>query len=220
MRNLIIIFLSLITLTASAQSDTTDLKTTITSNFPDNTAGFITPAKLRNVALELMRSNANLLENNSFTGTVTATDSIKSLDGFYTWSGSEWVGISGVPQTKKISISSAEVLTLNSDSIQFDIDVPSGYAIMPISCIFKSTYGGTPYATNINLRVRSVGAASQVFGFSINYSADQFASMGISGLGAIQYIDGADFQVYVNTGNPTAGNSTIVLYLTYILMKL
>jgi hypothetical protein len=36
----------------------------------------------------------------------------------------------------------------------------------------------------------------------------------------IRYISGADLEVFVQTGNPTAGNSDIDLYLTYTLVEL
>jgi hypothetical protein len=104
---------------AYAQKDTSDLRTIITSNFPDNVAGFITPERLRNVSLEIMRSSLNKLEANSMSGVLTVGDSIKTTDGFYRWTGSEWASVSD--DTTAWGRSGGFILPLNySDKLSID----------------------------------------------------------------------------------------------------
>jgi hypothetical protein len=38
--------------------------------------------------------------------------------------------------------------------------------------------------------------------------------------GQTQYIDGADLEFYVQVGNPTAGDSNVDVYLTYMIIPL
>jgi hypothetical protein len=94
-----ILAMTLIALSASAQSDTSDLKTLINANFPDNTSGYITPERIREVHVENIRSNANLLERNTFSETVESLDSIKSDEGFFQWNGSGWTEVGGLSDT-------------------------------------------------------------------------------------------------------------------------
>jgi hypothetical protein len=95
------LLLVMIASVAFGQSDTTQLNTLINANFPDNVSNFITPARLRTVSQELMRSGANLKEVNTFEkwavfeDAVTGEDSIKSDVGFYVWDGAQYVEIGG-----------------------------------------------------------------------------------------------------------------------------
>lgn len=114
---------------------------------------------------------------------------------------------------------SADILTGFTTPIQFGITVPTGYYIVPISCDAKSTYGTTPYATNISMRVRAVGATSHLCAQAINFSGNLFSRMAFSTSPDIQYVVDADLEVYIGTGNPTAGDSDITLYLSYILIE-
>jgi hypothetical protein len=214
---------------AFGQSDTTQLNTVINSNFPNNTSGFITPTRLRTVARELMRSCANFQEVNTFQkwavfeDAVTGEDSIKSDVGFYVWNGvsyEELVACTQCVQTAKLLIPSAEVLTLNSTPKAFGLAVPAGYYVKPIEAVAQSTYGGTPYATNISMRIRAVGASNHLYALNLNYSADIFTQMGVQSAGGVKYVGAADIETYVDTGDPTAGDSDITIYLTYILVQL
>jgi hypothetical protein len=95
MKRITTILLILCTISAFGQSDTAAVKALINSNFPDNTSNYITPARLRTVSLELMRSSANLSEENTFLESLTVEDSVKSDIGFYVWDGYAWTPITG-----------------------------------------------------------------------------------------------------------------------------
>jgi hypothetical protein len=290
MKRLISFLLAFGVLTAFGQSDTTDLKAAINANFPDNTGGFITPLKLRTVAEELMRSNANLFERNEMDKALTVTDSIKSDEGFYKWNGSAWEELidaadtsvwarsggfvlplefsdklrvdtaqidgniypdgSGVNigrsdakfdtvfanvvsstcacvHTVKLEIPTAEVLTLNSVPKAFGLTVPAGYYAKVLDVDASMIYNTTQYATNGNIGVRYVGANGSVYGFDDNgflFGALSRTVSGtkvmIDGLTDTQIIEATDIEVYVETGDPTAGDSDITIYLTYIVVEL
>lgn len=138
---------------AYAQSDTSDLRTIITSNFPDNVAGFITPERLRNVSLDLMRSNANLLEDNLMTGKLQVNDSVKTLDAFYTWNGSAWVEVGSDPSVWSRSggfiLPSTYTDKLSIDSARFggviypnDATVNIGTSTAPFDTVFADVIVG------------------------------------------------------------------------------
>lgn len=139
--------------TVFAQKDTSDLKTVITSNFPDNVAGFITPERLRNVSLDLMRSNANKLEDNIMTGKLQVNDSVKTLDAFYTWSGSAWEELGSLPSVWTRSggfiLPSTYTDKLSVDSARFggviypnDATVNIGTSTVPFDTVFADVIVG------------------------------------------------------------------------------
>lgn len=118
-------------------------------------------------------------------------------------------------QYAKVDIPSAEVLTLFTTPKPFGITVPTGYYVQPLSAQLKATYGGTPYATNIALEVGFNGVKT-IFNGALNFNTNVFQNLEFEPSGTV--IDNADVEVSVNVGNPTAGNSNITVYLTYILI--
>lgn len=105
MKRITTIILLICTISAFGQSDTTAIRSLINSNFPDNTSNYITPARLRTVSLELMRSSANLAEENTFLESISVEDSIKSDVGFYVWNGVAYEEIIGGGDTANWAIS-------------------------------------------------------------------------------------------------------------------
>lgn len=121
-----------------------------------------------------------------------------------------------------VTIPTAQVLTLNTTPVAFGITVPVGYIPIIIGeVLLSATYVSATYATNTNIRIQSVGG-----------SFDNVSTNGALGFGAtvirsldlqknstgLLYLDGADLEIYVPTGNPTAGDSDITITLTYILI--
>jgi hypothetical protein len=93
MKNLLTLSLLAISLTAFGQQDTTDLKEYINAKFPNNTSRVITPLRLREVAIEQMRSSPNKFQENTLEESLTVTDSIYSDNGFFKWDGASYVEI-------------------------------------------------------------------------------------------------------------------------------
>lgn len=115
-------------------------------------------------------------------------------------------------------IPSADVLTLNTTPVAFGLTVSSGYYVSPISIDFKSEYGGVTYATNLSFRIRNVGSSGYIVSALLNYTADTFIKL--LPISDAPLIEGADLECYVQTGDPTAGDSDITIYLTYRLVAL
>jgi hypothetical protein len=133
----------------------------------------------------------------------------------------------GCVQTARLFIPSAEVLTLNTTPKAFGLNVPAGYAVQPLSWHMQSTFNSVAYATNTTLLLRAVtGGPVTNLGFMISVLAfvdNTFTANGLSIGGSANancLIDGADLEVFVGTGDPTAGDSDITLYLTYMLIEL
>jgi hypothetical protein len=128
-------------------------------------------------------------------------------------------------KTAKLTIATADVLTLNATPIPFGITVPTGYIPMLIGApVFSATYNSAAYAANTAIRIRSVGGSVDVVSTAsaLDFTADTIRLLDIQ-LGAdntLLYLTGADLEVYVPTGDPTTGDSDITIYLTYALIEL
>ena len=123
----------------------------------------------------------------------------------------------------KLTLTSAQVLTLHSVPVTFGITVPTGYFGRPISVDFHMLYNSTPYATNTSIGVRAVGASDELMK-GTNYlsaTSDTFCPLAVQGgaPNAEMLIASQDFEVFAKTGDPTAGDSDITLYLTYLLIE-
>ena len=136
-------------------------------------------------------------------------------------------GASQSVKTVKITIPTAQVLTLNTTPVAFGITVPVGYYLRVLGCDGYLDFNTIAYATNGKLLIRTVGTtdpqagwtgAQFLFGTTNRYSTSSLTS-GTS-VTSNQLISGADLEAYIDIGNPTAGDSDIDLYLTYMLVEL
>ena len=125
-----------------------------------------------------------------------------------------------------LTIPSADVLTANGTPVPFGLTVPSGYAPRVLALDGKMVYGTTPYATNGICGVRCTGSTSLqsawvanafLFGTVSRYAIAENVTP--DGITDTQLIDGADLEFYVETGNPTAGDSDIELTVVYRLVE-
>jgi hypothetical protein len=130
--------------------------------------------------------------------------------------------VSGGILTKKVTIPTASVLTLNATPYTLVTAPGSGYAIELISATGSiATYGGTAYATNTVLQVITdtatiTQASNSTTLITAGTTIDKFSLT--AGLGNL--IDNKALQAKVATGNPTAGNSDIIIYITYRIITL
>lgn len=120
-------------------------------------------------------------------------------------------------------IPSAEVLTMNTTPVALGLNVPTGYFPNIVGDIWLgATYGSAAYATNTSLRIRSVGG-SQNYVSAVNalaFSADVLIPLTKNAVTSGKGFElGADLEVYVPSGNPTAGDSDITIYGQYTLIE-
>ena len=121
-------------------------------------------------------------------------------------------------KTVKITIPTAQVLTLYTTPVAFGLTVPVGYYAQLLSAQMKATYGGTPYATNVTLEIGFPSVKAIFSDNVLGFNANAFFNMDFESSGA--QVSATDVVVSVNAGNPTAGNSDLDIYLTYTLIEL
>ena len=130
-------------------------------------------------------------------------------------------GVFCIGGTAELTIASADVLTLNSTPLTIVSAVP-GYAIEVVSASRKVDFNTTPYATNIDLQLITSGASTSVQAQArINSSVSNIICMDKSTPAlatSTQLLANADLLVKVDSGNPTAGDSDITVYVHYRLI--
>jgi hypothetical protein len=162
--------------------------------------------------------------NDHTDGTWIATDIYKGELFFNQADGVLWSrddnGVNCLGGSVALTIASADVLTLNSTPITI-VGAVSGYAIEVISASRKVDFNTTAYATNIDLQLLTSGANSIQAQARINASVSSIISMDKSSPGlatSTQLIANADLLVTVDSGDPTAGDSDITVYVQYRLI--
>jgi len=129
-------------------------------------------------------------------------------------------GVFCIGGSAELTIASADVLTLNSTPLTI-VSAVSGYAIEVVSASRKLDFNTTAYATNTDLQLITSGATSVQAQARINSSVSNTLCMDKSTPAlatSTQILANADLLVQVGTGNPTAGNSDITIYVHYRLI--
>ncbi len=121
-------------------------------------------------------------------------------------------------KTVKLTIPTAQVLTLYTTPVAFGLTVPVGYYAQLLSAQMKATYGGTPYSTNVTLEIGFPSVKAIFTDNVLGFNSNAFFNMDFESSGT--QVSATDVVVSVNAGNPTAGNSDIDIYLTYTLVEL
>jgi len=123
----------------------------------------------------------------------------------------------------KVTIPTAQVLTLSSVPVTIVAAPGSGLAIEVISAAWKMTYAGVAYATNTSLRLMTLGAtaaqAQDNVGLANANSMFQKIPLLGGGINDIDLVANQPLQVSVATGDPTAGTSDISVYVAYRIME-
>ena len=126
-------------------------------------------------------------------------------------------------KSASLTITSAQVLALNSTPLTIVAAQGAGTAIEVISASVKVDFNTTAYATNTTILITTSGAAQyqSLFNSAVLASASStFNSVGKSALAGTNLISNADLTVTVGTGAPTGGNSGITVYITYRVITL
>lgn len=137
-----------------------------------------------------------------------------------------WVAPAGDIQTASFSFSSTQILNLGT-AVQLlaSPGASSGYEI--ISAVYDYTFVTTPYATNTDLKLWSISASD-----TIHYYTGALAQVASSTVSSNSVTIMTDPKTYgyigkatplfisVHGGNPTAGDGTLRVYLTYRILSL
>lgn len=119
------------------------------------------------------------------------------------------------------NIAAAAMLTGNTTPIPVTITRPSGQTITPLFPILGSlVFNSVSFATNTVIGLRYVGAdvpiaTCDLLGRTASGTVN-FVPVTTVGAGQSQYLGNADLEIYVLTGDPTAGNSVTATSFTFI----
>jgi len=117
-----------------------------------------------------------------------------------------------------LTIASADVLQLNSTPLTIVAAQGAGTAIDVLSASMKMTYNSVAYATNTTLELKINGGSSSQMQFAsqiLSSASDVFNKVIGNTTTSTNMVENADLQVSVLTGDPTAGDSDITVYVLY-----
>jgi hypothetical protein len=171
-----------------------------------------------------MKTTKNSVFTTNGTGSITGSNSSSVLDDLIdSVVFPEDFGTSSI-QSIKVAIPTAEVLALNSSPKTLIAAPGAGRIIEMIACHYYLDYNSIAYATNTQLRI-AYNAIGNVLdaGFGIaDYTSDFFVRSNLSDMTAFTSAVRVNTPIiaYVASGNPTAGNSDIYIYITYRIIPL
>lgn len=129
-----------------------------------------------------------------------------------------------IPITATVTLSPAQVNDMNSNPVSAGITVPTGYAIQILEVYGQNTYNTTPYATNTTINIAFTSAPTQSVWQQNNLLIDTATTIRrfvkTSGAGAEVIVPNDGLVITNTSGNPTAGDSDIDIYITYKLIEL
>jgi len=121
-------------------------------------------------------------------------------------------------KSASLTIASADVLTLNTTPLTI-VPAVSGKAIEVISASVKIDFNSAAYATNTNIALTTSGATTEQYGAAILNATvsthKKLQEVTSTTATTTQMIVNADLQVTVKTGDPTAGDSDIEVFVLY-----
>lgn len=122
-------------------------------------------------------------------------------------------------QEASLTIASADVLQLNSTPLTIVAAQGAGTAIEVVSASVNIAFGSVAYATNVNLTIENSGATDTQFALQcLNSTVSTIRRLNgqtATGTTDTQLLENTDLVVSVATGNPTAGDSDITVYVLY-----
>ena len=120
----------------------------------------------------------------------------------------------------KVVVSSAEILALNSVPKTLVAAPGAGYLLMPIGIVIDYDYGTITYATNTDLALTNDSGDEIRKVDNVLTQVADFTSMGVVPLFPATGRKNESLKLRVNTGDPTAGNGSLTVYLWYINLEL
>lgn len=119
--------------------------------------------------------------------------------------------------TQRLSLSSAQVLALNTSPFQLVSAPGAGKFIEVMSVTGRLTYNTSTYATNTTLRIKHSGTTTDFIasnGMILPATSSAFSTF-ILASGPNNTQENTAIQLFASGGDPTAGDSTLDIYITY-----
>lgn len=123
----------------------------------------------------------------------------------------------------ELVIPTAQVLTLNGTPLTLVAAPGAGYAIELTEVSLKMVFNSVAYATNTTVQVIANGATAYQAQFNsavLASASSTWNTIAKQALSGTNIIENTALQVKVATGNPTAGDSDIKIYLQYRIITL
>jgi hypothetical protein len=116
--------------------------------------------------------------------------------------------------SEKVTVTSAEILDAYDTPVELIPAPPAGFYIDPISIVYRFDYDSTPYATNTSgiIVLSDEGIVNDI-------DLSRTDSDVLKEQTGVFVTDGA-MLFTVEDGNPTAGDSDLIIYITYQIIEL
>lgn len=118
-------------------------------------------------------------------------------------------------QYVKKSLTSAQILALNTTNIEIVTAPGAGKLILPIRIVYDFTFVSVVYATNVLMGIKTA-SGSEGFVFTLSQSSSTIKTESSN----IQLDENEAISISVQTGDPTGGDGTMVVYLYYQILTL
>lgn len=126
--------------------------------------------------------------------------------------------------TKKVSLTSAEILALNTTPKVLVQAAGAGTVIIPVFMMGKTTFATAAYATNLALRAKYVAGADELFTNSTLLAVTATARQPFYPVAAgsvtandNEYVENANLVLDVASGNPATGAGTLEVVIGYMI---
>lgn len=132
------------------------------------------------------------------------------------------VSLAGGITTVKVSLTSAQILALGNTPIVLVAAPGTGKVIKPLSVLYKYNYGTATYLTNTTLLGSYSGVSGNVISTNsiINQTQNSF-SASVPQANTPLDADVSNLALVISTSsNPTAGDGTLDIYITYTAILL
>lgn len=124
----------------------------------------------------------------------------------------------------KVTLTSAQILALFTTPIQIVASPGIGFALQVIQSSARLNYNTIPYTGNTQINIINTGAGNSqyvnvgVLSSNISIIGEGYHTIGTTNV--TQIIENTALNISINIGNPSAGNSTVDVYLIYRIITL
>lgn len=128
-----------------------------------------------------------------------------------------------VTYSTKVTLSSAQILALNTTPIQLVAAPGAGKAINVISVSVRNNFGTTAYSSIGGLEVISASGSqeqAQVISAFLNSASSTFSRMQLFSHQNVQIVENDALNITVGVSDPTLGDGTVDVYVTYEIINL
>ncbi len=170
----------------------------------------------------------NTTARNALTPTLGQVIFNTDVAAFEYWNGSAWFGVGqnlATPMVVKVSLSSADILALNTTPITIAAAPGAGFALIPSAMAYRYTFGSVAYLLGATIELLSgsvtVGTSNSFTGLVASVTRAAASRSGSipanSGTNADAIVENDSLQLKTSTAF-TTGDGTLTVWVTYSLI--